>query len=58
MKLVLNLAQWFRRKCGLTVLLFWDSGSPFVQQSVTICAILVEDIKKEQLCEISFNLDQ
>ena len=40
----LNLAQWFKRKCCLAVLLFWDSGSPFVPQSVTICAILVEDI--------------
>ena len=38
-----NLDQWFRRKCRLKVFLIWSSDSPFVQRSVTICAILVED---------------
>ena len=32
-EIILNLNQWFKRKC---------SGSPFVKQSRTICAILVE----------------
>ena len=40
--IILNLDQWFRRKCRLKVFLIWISGSPFVQQSVTSCAILVE----------------
>ena len=39
-EIILNLDQWFRRKCHLKVFLIWSSGSPFVQRSVTICAIL------------------
>ena len=45
-EIILNLDQWFRRKWRFKVFLIWSSGSPFVQQSVTICAILVEDIMK------------
>ena len=47
--MILNLDQWFRRKCRLKVFLIWISGSPFVQGSVTInlfCAILVEGIMR------------
>ena len=40
-EIILNLDQWFRRKCRLKVFLIWSAGSPFVQRSVTICAILV-----------------
>ena len=43
---ILNLDQWFRRKCRLKVFLIWSSGSSFVQRSVTICAILVEGMKR------------
>ena len=43
-EIILKLDQWFRRKCRLKVFLIWISGSPFVQQSVTIFAILVEGI--------------
>ena len=43
-ELFLFLDQWFRMKCSLKVFLIWHSGSPFVQQSGTICAILVEGI--------------
>ena len=32
---ILNLDQWFRRKCCLKVFLIWSSGSSFVQRSVT-----------------------
>ena len=42
----LNLDQWFRRKCCLKVFLIWSSGSPFVQRSITISAILDEGIKR------------
>ena len=38
-EIILNLDQWFRRKCRLKVFLFWSSGSPSVHQSITICAI-------------------
>ena len=41
-EIILNLDQWLRRKCRLKVFLIWSSGSPYVQRSVTICAILVE----------------
>ena len=40
------LDQWFRRKCSLKVFLIWSSGSPFVQWSVPICAILLEGIMR------------
>ena len=44
-EIIMNLDQWFNRKCRLKVLLIWSSGSPFVQRSVTICAVLVEGIQ-------------
>ena len=40
----LYLDQWFRRRCSLKLFLIKSSGSPFVQQSRTVCAILVEGI--------------
>ena len=52
-EIILNLDQCFRRKCCLKVFLIWGSGSPFVQLSVSICAILVEGI-----FEIILNLGQ
>ena len=45
-EIILNLDQWFRRKCRLKVFLIWSSDSPFVQRSVTICASLVEGIMR------------
>ena len=54
---ILNLQLWFRRKCRLKIFLIYDSGSPFVKQSETICAIVVKDYEKH-FCEIIFNLDQ
>ena len=50
---LLNLDQWVRR-CLLKILLIWSSGGPFVQQSGTICAILVEGIMRNN----SMNLFQ
>ena len=44
-EIILNLDQWFRRRCHLKMFLIWSSVSPFVQQSRTICAIMVEGIK-------------
>ena len=51
-KIILNLDQWFKRKCRLKVFLIWSSGSPFVQQSITICAIFGRGYSGEQFCEI------
>ena len=39
--IILNLDQWFRRRCCLKVFLICSTGSPLVQGSVTICAVLV-----------------
>ena len=43
-EIILNLDQWFRRKCRLKVFYTWSTGSHFVQRSITICAILREGI--------------
>ena len=45
-EIILNLDQWFRRKGRLNIFVIWSSGSPFVQQSGTICEILVEGIMR------------
>ena len=45
-EIILNLDQWFRRRCVLKIFLIWSSACPFVQQSGTIGAILVEGIMK------------
>ena len=44
-QIIFNLDQWLRR-CLLKIFFIWSSGSPFVQRSGIICAILVEGIKK------------
>ena len=45
-EIILNLDQWFRRRSCLRIFLNLSSGSPFVQRSRTICAILVEGIMR------------
>ena len=55
-EIILNFDQWFRRKCCLKVFLSWSSGSPFVQQSITICAIFGRGHAEELFCEIILNL--
>ena len=35
-EIILNLDQWFRRRCLLKIFLIWSSGSHFVQRSKTI----------------------
>ena len=42
----LNLNQWFRHRCLLKTFLIWSSGGPFVGQSITICAIVVKGIMR------------
>ena len=56
-EIILNLDEWFRRRCLLKIFLIWSSGDPFVQQSRIICAILVEGIKRNLIGEIILNLD-
>ena len=43
-KIILYSDQWFRRSCCLKIFLIWSSVGPFVQQSRSVCAILVEGI--------------
>ena len=45
-EIILNLDQWFRRRCVLKIFLIWSSDDHFVQPSKTICAILVEGIMR------------
>ena len=45
-EIILSLDQCFRKKCCINVFPIWNSGSPFVQQSVTICAIFFEGFKR------------
>ena len=45
-EIILNFDKWFRRRCLLKIFLIWGSGGPFVQRSRTICASLVEGIKR------------
>ena len=45
-EIILNSDQWFKRRSLLKIFLIWSSGSPFVQRSRTICAILVEGIMR------------
>ena len=45
-EIILNLDQWFRRRCSLDIFLIWSFGRSFAQQSRTICEILVEGIMR------------
>ena len=45
-EIILNLDQWFKRRCRLKIFLILSSGGPFIQQSRTVCAILVEGIMR------------
>ena len=47
-----NLDQWFRRRCRLKTFRIWSSGGPFIMWSVTICAILVEGIKRNNSAKL------
>ena len=45
-EIILNLGQWFRRRCVLKIFPIWSFSDHFVQPSGTICAILVEGIMR------------
>ena len=46
-EMILNLDQWFRRRCLLKIFNIWSSGNHFVRQRGSICAILVDGIKRK-----------
>ena len=52
-EIIMNLDLWFRRKCHLKEFLIWSSVSPSVQPSVTVCAFLVEGIKRNNSVYVS-----
>ena len=56
-EIILNLEQWFRRRRHLKIFIY-SSGGPFVRQSQTICAILVEDIMRNIYVKLFLNSDQ
>ena len=45
-EIILNLDQWLWKKRCLKIYLIYSSGSPFVQHSGTIPAILVEGVMR------------
>ena len=51
-EIILNLDQWFRRRCLLKIFLIWSSDGPFIQQSGTIRAILLEGINRNNSVEL------
>ena len=57
-EIVMDMDQWFSRRCHLNIFLIRSSSGPFVQQSHIICANLVKGYYEEQLSEIILNLDQ
>ena len=51
-EIVLNLDQWFRRRCLLKIFLIWSAGGIYAQRSTTICAIFIEGIMRNNLFRI------
>ena len=45
-EIILNLDPCSKTRCSLKIFLILSCGSPFVQRSGTICALLVEDIMR------------
>ena len=41
-EIILNLVQWFRRRCRFKIFLIWSTSGTIVQRSRAICAICVE----------------
>ena len=45
-EIILNLDQWFRKKCCLKAFVIYSSGGPFVQQNGTSCVVLDKGIMR------------
>ena len=45
-EILLNLDLWLRSRCLLKIFVIWSSGCPLFQRSLTICAILVEELMR------------
>ena len=43
-EIILNLNQWFRRRFRYKIFLIFSSDGHFIQQSRTVCVIMVEGI--------------
>ena len=56
-EIILNLDQWFRRRCLIKIFLIWSSGCSFVQRSGPISQF-GRGQQEEQFCKIILNLDQ
>ena len=54
-EIILNLDQWFSRRCRLKIFLIWSSGGLFVTWSKVICAILVEGIMRNNSVNVFRN---
>ena len=54
-EIILNLDQWFRARWRLKVFLIWSSGGPFLLCIRTICAILIEDIIRNNSVKLIWN---
>ena len=57
-EIILNLDQWFRRRCLLKIFVFWSSGSPFCSEERNQLCNFGRGYQEEQLCEIILNLDK
>ena len=55
-EIILNLEQWFRKKCHYMYFLSGALISPCVQRSITICASLVEGIMRNNSVNFFLNL--
>ena len=56
-EIILNLDQWFRRKCLLKIFLIWSSGGPFFRAAESF-EQFGRGYQEEQFCEIILNLDK
>ena len=52
-KSIMNLDQWFWKRCHSKIFFIYSSGGPFAQWSKTVCANLVESIMRNISVKLS-----
>ena len=57
-EIILNLDQWFRRRCCLKAFLSWSCGGPFFSAELNHLCTFGRGYYEEQFCGIIFNLVQ
>ena len=57
-EIILNLDQWFRRRCLLKTFLIWSPGSSIVQPNHLCNFGRGRGYQEDQFCEIILDLDQ